>query len=314
MTGAVDLSSLAMDRYDAGALDEATAICRAVLAKVPDHSRCQQILGLIALQRGQGPIAEAHFSVAVRSAPEPDPVLHGGWATSLLWSGRTEEALREARKSLALDPASSFGSRLMAENASTPLGRPEGRVRLKRILALVPEDDWATTKLALFRKEAPVSLAPAGPSVPADDGDEAGDFATLRDAIESGAVALAVDLSQLSRRKCPLVLAFIKRRVIYGYVAAVLAAAVLLGWPYGVGLAALVAIAHPLLVRPRLDGLLRRRAQALLLGNLDLFLRMWRFGGVTLTMTSKPDTVFTAGKDDWRMAVRALEAERGEPG
>ena len=54
----------------AGRITESEALCREILATIPDHAETLHLLGVIAAKRGDGPTAIELFNRALASKPD----------------------------------------------------------------------------------------------------------------------------------------------------------------------------------------------------------------------------------------------------
>ena len=111
-------------------LADAEAVYRRGLAKIPDSLPLAFRLACVLADREVPPAeTEAAFQRALRISPGSAPT-HAEYADWLMDEGRRNDALREARRALALDPRSGVGWRVLAH------GRGEGDASLAAALAL----------------------------------------------------------------------------------------------------------------------------------------------------------------------------------
>jgi protein O-GlcNAc transferase len=91
----------AVGLHQAGSLDEAEALYRAILAVVPEHSDINLFLGMLLFGSGRRGEAEPCFRQAVTSVPDsPEP--HAYLADILIDRGKREEALVHYRRAIEL--------------------------------------------------------------------------------------------------------------------------------------------------------------------------------------------------------------------
>jgi protein O-GlcNAc transferase len=92
----------ALQRHEAGRLEEAAERCRQVLHAEPRHADAAFLLGVIAYQTGDYASAVEQIRRAIDSAPG-EGRFHSGLGLALLRLGRTDEAEGSLRQALALD-------------------------------------------------------------------------------------------------------------------------------------------------------------------------------------------------------------------
>lgn len=146
----------ALAHLNAGRLSEAEALCRAVLKATPHEAQAWQLLGGIALQRGEADAAVAHFRQAVSAAPRTAQA-HSNLGAALLATGQIEDAIGALRSAIRHDPK--YGSAYTnLGDALLKAGRlEEALTALRRAVSLLPTDAKAHTNLgaALTRLQQP---------------------------------------------------------------------------------------------------------------------------------------------------------------
>ncbi len=121
MAEITDLLRCALDRQRAGALGEAAALYRELLAIDPDHVDALQMLGAVEHQLGRSDDALMLFDRALALAPAHPGVL-ANRAAIALDRGDPARAAADAKAALAADPTR-FGARLNLGIALDRLGR-----------------------------------------------------------------------------------------------------------------------------------------------------------------------------------------------
>ncbi len=97
------LLAAAADALKRGALPEAEQASRLVLARAPDHPEALNLLGLTMLGRNRGAEAVDALAKAASRAPK-SAMIRCNLAFACRSAGRLEDAIREARRALRLDP------------------------------------------------------------------------------------------------------------------------------------------------------------------------------------------------------------------
>jgi predicted O-linked N-acetylglucosamine transferase (SPINDLY family) len=92
-------------RHQAGRLDEAEQLYRAILSACPTHAEALHLLGLIEVERG-APQAGAELIRRAMALAPGAAIHHNSLAAALRALGRREEAVREYRAAVALRPRS----------------------------------------------------------------------------------------------------------------------------------------------------------------------------------------------------------------
>lgn len=152
--GAAGELGQALDFIAAGALPEAEASCRALLAIEPDHAQAWHLLGAIALRRGDADAAVEHCRRAIALAPGLTKA-HSNLGAALLTKGRVHDAIVALRTAIDID--ADFGSAYL--NLGDALLKvnnvDEAVVVLERAVALQPTQALAHSNLggALTRQK-----------------------------------------------------------------------------------------------------------------------------------------------------------------
>ncbi len=116
------LLGLAADALKRGALPEAEQASRLVLARAPDHPEALNLLGLAALGRNRGAEAVEVLTKATGRAPR-SAMIRCNLAFACRSAGRLEDAAREARRALRLDPNLTAALTVLGTSLAD-LGRP----------------------------------------------------------------------------------------------------------------------------------------------------------------------------------------------
>lgn len=129
----------AVREHQAGGLDKAAALYKAILAREPDHADAMRLFGMLHHQRGDGAIGERLVRQAIAAAPD-NAKAYDNLALVLLGRGAQDEALAALDRAIALNPqseASHFNRAVLLDQ----LGRPDGAAESYRAaLALNPRN------------------------------------------------------------------------------------------------------------------------------------------------------------------------------
>jgi len=142
----------ALDLHRQGILDEAEAIYRSVLDKLPQDCDCLHMLGVLLCQRGRRDEGIDLISRAIKINPSV-PGFHSNLANALLEAGRPEETLRECTAAIALkkDHAEAY---YLEGIALTRLGRRSEAVESYReSIRFNPEYAVAYNNLGILLQE-----------------------------------------------------------------------------------------------------------------------------------------------------------------
>lgn len=136
----------ALAHFSAGRLAEAETSCRAALMLQPRQAQALQILGAIALQRGNPDAAIGHFRSAIAAAPRAREA-HSNLAAALLAKDQVQEAIAALKLAIKIDP--NYAPALInMGDALVKLDRPREAIDvLKRAVALAPADAKALSNL-----------------------------------------------------------------------------------------------------------------------------------------------------------------------
>lgn len=158
MASDIDLLRSALARHGAGALAEAAALYRELLAQDPDHVDALQMLGTIEHQLGRSDDALALFDRALALRPAHAGVLANRAAVELD-RGEPARAAADAEAALAADPTR-FGARINLGLALDRLERTTEAARAFRLASLQRPDHAAA--LLRWLRAAGRSQQPAG--------------------------------------------------------------------------------------------------------------------------------------------------------
>lgn len=138
--------ALAIEAYQAGALEQATKLFQIAALASPLDPNPHSYLGIISIQNDQPDSAVQHFREAIRLNPN-DPLHHANLAGALLQLKQSEEALAAAHNALALEP--NYPAALLSAGvALLSLGKfEESKVPLQRLLILYPNHIEALNNL-----------------------------------------------------------------------------------------------------------------------------------------------------------------------
>lgn len=130
-------------------------------------------------------------------------------------------------------------------------------------------------------------------------------FRTLQRFQAEGRVALRLDYKRLHHMDCPVSVEADSNIIAYGVVAATLVALWLGGWWAALATLAAGAAIYVTIGRRYVRGRIRRRTEEQALARLDLWQRLWRFGGIALVpKDGGADCVAPQG--NWMALVRTL--------
>jgi predicted O-linked N-acetylglucosamine transferase (SPINDLY family) len=138
MASDTDLLRSALARHGAGAVAEAAALCRELLARNPDHVDALQMLGTIEHQLGRSDDALVLFDRALALRPAHPGVLANRAAVELD-RGEPARAAADAEAALAADPTR-FGARINLGLALDRLERTTEAARAFRLASLQRPD------------------------------------------------------------------------------------------------------------------------------------------------------------------------------
>ncbi|MGH6969150.1 MAG: tetratricopeptide repeat protein, partial [Stellaceae bacterium] len=93
----------ALDHFEAGRLDDAEAVCRAILAQDATQPDALFLLGLIAHRRGRADEAVERIRAAIKRN-RASPLFHNALGLAQAARGRGTEAIAAYRKALELAP------------------------------------------------------------------------------------------------------------------------------------------------------------------------------------------------------------------
>lgn len=146
-----DALLLALDRLEAGRLDEAGALCGRILAADPTQADAWHIAGIAAARDGRVAEAHRHFAVALTHAPERvDVRLNHILALAALSLPRVP-ALRRA---LALEPAHADAWRMLAEATTRDRGPGAAAKSWRALAALLPGSAVARYNLGVALQQS----------------------------------------------------------------------------------------------------------------------------------------------------------------
>ena len=130
-------------------------------------------------------------------------------------------------------------------------------------------------------------------------------FRALRRLHQEGRIALSYDYARLHHMDCPVGVEADGNVIAYTVIGAVLLALWLAGWQAALGVLVLGTALYFTLGRRYVRGRIRRRVEERALESLDLWQRLWRFGGVGL-VPKDDGTACVAPNGNWMALVRSL--------
>jgi predicted O-linked N-acetylglucosamine transferase (SPINDLY family) len=133
--------------HQAGRLDEAEAVYRAVLQHEPGHADCLHLLGALALQRGRAAEAVETIGRAIALAPERAHY-HENLGRAWLALGRLDEAEAALRAATALNPAAAGAHRQLGTVLQQRGRLAEAEASCRAAVDLSPHDAGAQAALA----------------------------------------------------------------------------------------------------------------------------------------------------------------------
>jgi len=129
-------------------------------------------------------------------------------------------------------------------------------------------------------------------------------FAALGRLARAGQISLRFDYKRLGHMDSPVGSEADGNLWAYGGVALALVALALAGWQAAVAIAAVGIAAYLTLGRAYIHRRIRHRVENQALASLELWRKLWRFGGVTLVLPGGEDCAAPAG--NWMALVRRL--------
>lgn len=130
----------------AGRLADAETICRAILVGAPDNGQVWDLLGSIAMQRGDAESAVEHYRRAVSAAPRrPEPYSNLG--SALIAKGRVKEAISALKSAIKINPNYGIAYVNLGDALIKVSRLAEAAVALERGVTLLPTDAKAYTNL-----------------------------------------------------------------------------------------------------------------------------------------------------------------------
>jgi len=130
-------------------------------------------------------------------------------------------------------------------------------------------------------------------------------FRALKLLHAEGRVALSYDFARLHHMDCPVAVEADGNIIAYAVIAAVLVALWLAGWQIALAVLGVGAAFYFTLGRRFVRGRIRRRIEERALASLDLWQRLWRFGGVGL-VPKGDGAACLAPNGNWMALVRTL--------
>jgi len=135
-------------------------------------------------------------------------------------------------------------------------------------------------------------------------------FSALKQLHAEGRVALSYDFTRLHHMDCPVAFEAEGNILAYAIVAVALLALWLGGWIAAIAVLGLGAALYFSLGRRYMRGRIRRRVEEQALASLELWQKLWRFGGVGL-VPKDDGAACVAPEGNWMGLVRTLRgAER----
>lgn len=129
-----------------GRLDEAEALCRSVILRVPDSAAAHTALGRVLLARGNSQDAEASFREALLLDPSHAPAMQG-LGHCFRHDRRHDEALAEFERALARAPELAGAALERADELQAVARNDEAVEAYRRVLAGDPLNDRAHRQL-----------------------------------------------------------------------------------------------------------------------------------------------------------------------
>jgi tetratricopeptide (TPR) repeat protein len=138
--------NLALAHFGAGRLAEAEALCQAALMLQPRQAQALQILGGIAMQRGNPDAAIEHFRRAIAAAPRAREA-HSNLAAALLAKDQVKQAIAALKQAIKIDPTYAPALINMGDALLKIDRYREAAATLKRAVVLQPGNAKAYTNL-----------------------------------------------------------------------------------------------------------------------------------------------------------------------
>lgn len=138
-------------------------------------------------------------------------------------------------------------------------------------------------------------------------------LAQLNLAREAGQAKVEVDFDRLTHPSCPLPFEAFKGQIVYVYLGIALAIGAIARWGFQADVKTIlivlasVTVPYWIVGRRFLEAVAKRKILSRLTSDGDAWEKIWRFGGVTVTInTSDAQSVWTAPKDRWKDAYVLL--------
>lgn len=136
----------ALALHQAGSLDEAGRMYREILKDNPRHAPSLHLIGVIALQGGDGATAERHIRLALRFEPNA-PVYYNSLGETYRSAGRMRRAEQAYRESIRLDPQFAEAYNNLGLALQSRSGARDAAAAFGQAISLKP--DYATPRLNL---------------------------------------------------------------------------------------------------------------------------------------------------------------------
>lgn len=140
-------------RHRDGRLDEAASLYRRALRLAPGHPDAENLLGVLARQRGDIPAALAHAARAVAALPD-SPLFLANQGAALAEAGQLTQAIAALRRAVTLNPTDAVSWRNLGQ-ALTAAGQPDAALDpLREATRLTADAPEAWLALAHAAREA----------------------------------------------------------------------------------------------------------------------------------------------------------------
>lgn len=303
---------LARQHHKEGRIAQAEREYAEILRHAPQFADALHGRAIIALQAGNLDVA-ADFARAAIGSNGGIAKFHNTMGLVLYGQTRINEAIGEYERALVLDPGMPTVQMNLAV-AYYGAGRfTQAVYAVRQALAADPDDTQAAQNLDIFMKDPRVVAALGKKSVDRAQASDFDEFQYLVDQFRDGVVKIAIDRKQILHPHCPVAGDSIETLPVY---LGALVIAGLLFYDYNIAGAVFVAmiLLHVLFGRRWLDRRIHKYVTRKITASLELWDKLWKFGGVTLTApTVLPEVTCKSPDQKWRSFIERLNAAQPAP-
>lgn len=148
----IEALRLAVDHYRAGRLDDAVAVCRAILAAVPDQPETRQLLGVLHYNAGRSEDARRVFRQTLAVKPDMAEAV-GNLGLAEQRAGRLDDAIRLQTRALTLAPETSEPLLNRGAARQAQGDRKGAEADYRQAIRINPINPQAFNNLGIVRRE-----------------------------------------------------------------------------------------------------------------------------------------------------------------